>query len=269
MDQNILGLAGKPALVIGGGFGMGKESALLLARAGANVVLADKIEERAHAAAKEVEAHGVRALALTGDVTDMKTAERIVDQAVQFHGGLEVLINMVGLATWNELMDTDEDAWDQQMLINLRHHLYIGRAAAKQMIKQGRGGRMAFVASVSGIYGAPLHGAYGAAKAGLMSLTRTMANEWGRYNIRINAVAPDVISTPRHPGSMTPEQAQREGVLLGRMGKPEEIAGALVYFVSDLSSFVTGQTLIVDGGVHAAFPHFMGIQNAFQRSKQS
>jgi len=269
MDQNILGLAGKPALVIGGGFGMGKESALLLARAGANVALADIIEERAHAAAKEVEAHGVRALALTGDVTDMKTAERIVDQTVAFHGGLEVLINMVGMATWNELMDTDEDAWEQQMMINLRHHLYIGRAAAKQMIKQGKGGRMAFVASVSGIYGAPLHGAYGAAKAGLMSLTRTMANEWGRYNIRVNAVAPDVISTPRHPGSMTPEQAQREGVLLGRMGKPEEIAGALVYFVSDLSSFVTGQTLIVDGGVHAAFPHFMGIQAAFQRSKQS
>ncbi len=268
MDQNILGLAGKPALVIGGGFGIGKASALLLARAGANVALADVIEERAQTAAKEVEALGVRALALTGDVTDMKTALRIVDEAVKFHGSLEVLINMVGMATWNELMDIDEDVWEQQMLINLRHHLYIGRAAAKQMIKQGSGGRMAFVASVSGIYGAPLHGAYGAAKAGLMSLTRTMANEWGRHQIRVNAVAPDVISTPRHPGNMTPEQAQREGVLLGRMGHPEEIAGALVFFVSDLASFVTGQTLIVDGGVHAAFPHFAVIQNAFQRSKQ-
>jgi NAD(P)-dependent dehydrogenase (short-subunit alcohol dehydrogenase family) len=268
MDQNVLGLAGKPALVIGGGFGMGKASALLLARAGANVALADVIEERAHAAAEEVEAHGVRALALTGDVTDMAAAQRIVADAVKFHGGLEVLINMVGLATWNELMDTDEAAWEQQMLINLRHHLYIGRAAARQMIQQGSGGRMAFVASVSGIYGAPFHGAYGAAKAGLMSLTRTMANEWGQYNIRVNAVAPDVISTPRHPGNMNREQAMDEGVLLGRMGQPEEIAGALVFFVSDLASFVTGQTLIVDGGVHAAFPHFSGVRAAFARSKK-
>jgi NAD(P)-dependent dehydrogenase (short-subunit alcohol dehydrogenase family) len=268
MDQNILGLAGKPALVIGGGFGMGRASALLLARAGAHVALADVIGERAQSVAKEVEALGVRALALTGDVTDMAAAQRIVAETVKFHGSLEVLINMVGLATWNELMDTDEAAWEQQMLINLRHHLYIGRAAARQMIQQGSGGRMAFVASVSGIYGAPLHGAYGAAKAGVMSLTRTMANEWGQYNIRVNAVAPDVISTPRHPGNMNREQALNEGVLLGRMGKPEEIAGALVYFVSDLSSFVTGQTLIVDGGVHAAFPHFAGIRAAFQRSKQ-
>jgi 2-deoxy-D-gluconate 3-dehydrogenase len=247
---------------------MGRASALLLARAGANVALADVIEERAQSVAKEVEALGVRALPLTGDVTDMAAAQRIVAEAVKFHGSLEVLINMVGLATWNELFDTDDAAWDQQMQINLRHHLYIGRAAARQMIQQGSGGRMAFVASVSGIYGAPVHGAYGAAKAGLMSLVRTMANEWGRHKIRVNAVAPDVISTPRHPGNMNAEQALDEGVLLGRMGQPEEIAGALVFFVSDLASFVTGQTLIVDGGVHAAFPHFRGVQTAFTRSRR-
>jgi 2-deoxy-D-gluconate 3-dehydrogenase len=247
---------------------MGRASALLLARAGANVALADVIEERAQSVAKEVEALGVRALPLTGDVTDMAAAQRIVAEAVKFHGSLEVLINMVGLATWNELFDTDDAAWDQQMQINLRHHLYIGRAAARQMIQQGSGGRMAFVASVSGIYGAPFHGAYGAAKAGLMSLVRTMANEWGRHKIRVNAVAPDVISTPRHPGNMNAEQALDEGVLLGRMGQPEEIAGALVFFVSDLASFVTGQTLIVDGGVHAAFPHFRGVQTAFTRSRR-
>jgi NAD(P)-dependent dehydrogenase (short-subunit alcohol dehydrogenase family) len=266
MDQNILGLAGKPALVIGGGFGMGRASALLLARAGANVALADMIEERAQAVKKEVEAHGVRALAMTGDVTDKASAERMVAQAADFHGSLEVVINMVGLATWSNLLDTEEAAWDQQMSINLRHHLYVGRAAARKMIEQGTGGRMAFVASVSGIYGAPFHGAYGAAKAGLMSLTRTMANEWGEHNIRVNAVAPDVISTPRHPGTMSGDAAREEGVLLGRMGQPEEIAGALVFLVSDLSSFITGQTLIVDGGVFAAFPHFSGVRAQLKRN---
>jgi len=265
MDHNVLGLAGKPALVIGGGFGMGRASALLLARAGANVALADLIEERAQAVAKEIETMGGRALAMTGDVTDMAQAQRMVDEAARFHGSLEVVINMVGLATWAELLDTEEAAWDQQMSINLRHHLYVGRAAARRMIEQGTGGRMAFVASVSGIYGAPFHGAYGAAKAGLMSLTRTMANEWGQHNIRVNAVAPDVISTPRHPGNMNREAALDEGVLLGRMGKPEEIAGALVFLVSDLASFITGQTLIVDGGVHAAFPHFRGVQAQITR----
>ena len=113
---------------------------------------------------------------------------------------------------------------------------------------------------MSGIYGAPNHGTYGAAKAGVMDLVRTMSQEWGPYGIRVNAVAPDCIATPRvlatyeEQGIDLVEQARRQGVPLGRFGEPEEIAGALVYLVSDMSTFVTGQTIIVDGGTHAGVP---------------
>ena len=119
---------------------------------------------------------------------------------------------------------------------------------------------MAFVTSVSGLYGAPNHAAYGAAKAGLMDLIRTMAQEWGPHGIRVNGVAPDMIATPRVVAAYDRGRPQRrhgpaDGAPLGRFGVPEEIAGPLVFLVSDLSGFMTGQTLVVDGGQRAAFPH--------------
>jgi NAD(P)-dependent dehydrogenase (short-subunit alcohol dehydrogenase family) len=162
-DDNVLGLAGRPALVIGGGDGIGRESVLLLARAGADVAVADMVQEKAEAVQKEAEALGVKAIALSGDVTDRAQAERIVAEAADFHGGLEVLINMVGTAAWGDLFELTDEEWELDLTRNLRHHLYVGRAAARQMIDRGRGGRMAFVASVSGLYGAPIHAAYGVA----------------------------------------------------------------------------------------------------------
>ncbi|MFA5883490.1 MAG: SDR family NAD(P)-dependent oxidoreductase [Acidimicrobiia bacterium] len=262
MDPNVLGLQGKRTLVLGGGYGIGRASALLLARAGAPVVVADLDPARADAVAAEVTDLGVAALAISGDVTDRARAESLVDDAASFHGGLDVVINMIGLAAWGSLFELDDDAWDLDLARNLRHHLWTGRAAARHMIDQGTGGALAMVASVSGIYGAPSHAAYGAAKAGVMSLTRTMAQEWGRHGIRVNAVAPDMIATPRikaqtqaaaHDANARTLESRQP---LGRMGEPEEIAGPLVFLVSELSSFVTGQTIIVDGGTHAAFPHF-------------
>ena len=262
MDPNVLGLEGKRALVLGGGFGIGFASARLLARAGAPVVVADLDAERAESAAAELATLGVETHALHGDVTDRSRAEAIVDEAASFHGGLDVVINMIGLAGWGLLFNLDDDAWDLDLLRNLRHHVWVGRAAARHMIDQGTGGAMAMVASVSGVYGAPGHAAYGAAKAGVMSLARTMSHEWGPHGIRVNAVAPDMIATPRLVAANQQSEAERNeyargsGVPLGRMGTPEEIAGPLVFLVSELSSFVTGQTIIADGGTHAAFPHF-------------
>jgi len=160
------------------------------------------------------------------------------------------------------VMELDDETWELDLSRNLRHHIWTGRAAARHMIEQGTGGAIATVASVSGIYGAPRHAAYGAAKAGVMSLTRTMAQEWGRHGIRVNSVAPDMIATPRmraqqaHFEQDAGERARDSIQPLGRMGEAEEIAGPLVFLVSDLASFITGQTLIVDGGTHAAFPHF-------------
>ena len=259
---DVLGLAGRPALVVGGGSGIGRATALLLADAGADVVVADLDRSRADAVRDEASARGVKAFAVSGDVTVDAGAQEVVRAAVEAHGGrLEVVINIVGLAAWTTLLELDDATWQLDLSRNLTHHLYVGRAAARHMISQGDGGRIALVASVSGIYGAPNHGAYGAAKAGAMGLARTMAQEWGHHGIRVNAVAPDMIATPRVRGAFEAQgtdvtaTARDEGVTLGRFGEPEEIAGALVFLVSDLSSFITGQTLIVDGGVRAAFPH--------------
>ena len=266
MDQNILGISGKNALVVGGGFGMGRESALLLARAGVNVVVADMDKSRADAVRDEVKALGVKCDSTTGNVTVEAEAQAVVDTAIAALGRLDILINIVGLAEWGDLLSTDNDMWARQFAINLTQHLYVGRRAAQHMMSKQIDGRMAFVASVSGIYGAPFHPAYGASKAGLMSLVRTMSQEWGPHGIRINAVAPDLIATPRVKAGfdargITDDElnklAESEYASLGRMGKPFEIAGPLVFLCSELAGFMTGQTLIVDGGVNASFPHNM------------
>jgi NAD(P)-dependent dehydrogenase (short-subunit alcohol dehydrogenase family) len=269
---NVLGLEGKSALVVGGGSGIGRASALLLADAGANVVVADLDADRAATVSEEVANAGVKAFPVSGDVTQHADAIEVVRSATELLGGqLDAVINIVGFAAWADLFEIDDDIWQLDISRNLTQHLYVGRAAGRQMIEQGTGGRIALVGSVSGIYGAPNHGAYGAAKAGAMDLARTMAQEWGQHGIRVNAVAPDMIATPRvrsayeDMGVDLIEQARAEKVTLGRFGEPKEIAGALVFLVSDLSNFITGQTIIVDGGVRAAFPHG-GVTASFKQT---
>jgi NAD(P)-dependent dehydrogenase (short-subunit alcohol dehydrogenase family) len=261
-DSALLGLEGKKALVVGGGSGIGRATSLMLARAGADVVVGDLSAENASSVAAEVEKLGVKAGTVGGDVTVEKEAVEAVNAAAEFHGDqLDVLVNIVGFAAWKTIFEIDDEVWQLDIARNLTQHLYVSRAAGRHMIDHGTAGRLALVASVSGIYGAPNHGTYGAAKAGVMDLVRTMSQEWGPHGIRVNAVAPDCIATPRVRASYESQgidlvdQAHAQGVPLGRFGEPDEIAGALVYLVSDLSTFVTGQTIIVDGGTHAAFPH--------------
>jgi 3-oxoacyl-[acyl-carrier protein] reductase len=259
---DVFGLRGKPALVLGGGSGIGRATALLLADVGADVAVADLDPARAEAVAAEVAAKGVKGIAVGGDVMEPAGAEAVVAQAYDALGGLEVVINIVGVAGWVDLLNMDLESWELDIRRNLSHHLFVGQAAARRMIADGVAGRIALVASVSGIYGAPNHAAYGAAKAGAMALARSMANEWGPHGIRINAVAPDCIASPRvvagfqERGVKDMDQIVRDdGMPLGRWGKPEEIAGPLVFLVSDLAGFMTGQTLVVDGGTQARFPH--------------
>lgn len=260
-DPNVLGIAGQKALIVGGGYGIGRETSLLLARAGVDVAVADIDAERASSVAEEAAALGVRAEPLTADVSARASAERLVADADAALGGLDIVTNIVGISVYADLFAIDDAAWDDQFTMNLRHHLNIGRAAARLMIDRGTPGAMAFVASVSGIYAAPYHGAYGAAKAGLMSLVRTMSQEWGAHGIRVNAVAPDLIATPRVRASFEQRGAEQnelaQDASLQRLGEPSEVAGAMVFLVSKLAGFITGQTLIVDGGVNAALPHKM------------
>lgn len=248
------GLEGKGALVVGGGYGIGRATALLLADAGARVAVADVDAARAASVAREV-----GGIPVVGDVTDAEGAQQVVDAARAELGMLERVANIVGLATFvDDVFAIDADTWEHDLRMNLVHHLHVCRAAARHMIDDGTDGAFALVASVSGIYGAAGHAAYGAAKAGLMSLARAMASEWGAHGIRVNCVAPDVIMTPRLlEGRVLPPGGAPVGeeIVLGRWGTPEDIAGPLVFLLSELSSFMTGRTLVVDGGSMIHFPH--------------
>jgi NAD(P)-dependent dehydrogenase (short-subunit alcohol dehydrogenase family) len=264
--KHIFGLEGEPALVVGGGYGSGRETARLLAEAGAKVAVADINAERANAVAKEIDG-----VAIVGDVTTTEGAMAIVDSAHAALGGLRRVANIVGLVKMAPFIDTDPAQWEQQLRLNLYSQMFVCHAAGRHMLHQG-GGVIAMVASVSGYYGARNQAAYGIAKAGVMSLARTLSDEWAGRGVRINCVAPDITAVPRLVEAMgLPENealarldaiAAGEGVPMERFGRTHEIALPLLFLLSDMSSFMTGQTLVVDGGTMVHFPHQTGGQKS-------
>lgn len=265
VPNDVLGLRGRGVLVVGGGSGIGRATSLLLAEVGATVAVADLDADRAGEVAAAIGSAGGTAVAISGDVTDPDDAARVVSEAHGGLGSLHGLVNIVGMASWSDLLSMDLSTWNDDMDINLTQHMLVGRAVAARMIEDDIRGSIALVTSVSGLYGAPNHGAYGAAKAGAAALARTMANEWGVHGIRANSIAPDIIATPRvvagfaDRGISDGEEMDRivraDGVPLGRWGRPEEIAGPLVFLLSDLAGFVNGQNIVVDGGMQSVFPH--------------
>jgi NAD(P)-dependent dehydrogenase (short-subunit alcohol dehydrogenase family) len=196
-ETSLFGLTGKKALIVGGGQGMGEASAKFLARAGCDVALVDLLPERADRVAGIVNDIGTKGVTVIGDVLDDGQVPRIIAEAEQKLGGLDRMISIVGAATFGSLMDTTAEIWDQQMHLNLRYFFLIAKEVAKVMIRRGTGGRIVAIASVDGQRAAPMRGAYGAAKAGLISTIRTMAVEWAPHNISVNAIAPGHIVTPR------------------------------------------------------------------------
>jgi NAD(P)-dependent dehydrogenase (short-subunit alcohol dehydrogenase family) len=155
------------------------------------------------------------------------------------------------------MIDIDDDEWDWHFRIVLRHAQLLSREFGRYFVQSGHGGAFAFVASVSGITGAPKHAAYGAAKAGLMSLVRSTAVELGPYGVRTNAVAPGVVWTPRVSAFLGDAGRERNAANapLGRVAQTADIAGPLLFLISDLANYVNGQTLVVDGGVGVKFPY--------------
>jgi NAD(P)-dependent dehydrogenase (short-subunit alcohol dehydrogenase family) len=262
----LFGLEGEPALVVGGGYGSGRETALLLAEAGARVAIADIDRDRAHAVAGEI-----GGVAVVGDVTDPVAATAMVDEAHAALGGLTRVANIVGLVKMGAFIDTDLAQWEAQIRLNLYSQMFVCQAAGRHMLRE-RGGAIAMVASVSGFYGARNQAAYGVAKAGVMSLARTLSDEWAGRGIRINCVAPDITAVPRLTDAMPmPEHeaqarldamAAAEGVPMQRFGRAQEIAKPLLFLLSEMSSFMTGQTLVVDGGTMVHFPHSSGDRKA-------
>jgi NAD(P)-dependent dehydrogenase (short-subunit alcohol dehydrogenase family) len=249
----LLRLEARNYVVVGAGQGMGRQTCHALTQAGAaKVVCVDIEEERAKDIAQEI---GI-GIPWSGDVTKRSEAQRLGQFAEQELGTIHGLVDIVGMARWAGVLDVDDENWDWSLDMNLRHAFLVSQELGRRMVQSG-GGTMVFIASVSGLSGAPMHAAYGAAKAGLMAYIQTLAVELGPQGVRANAVAPGVILTPRMEAIYTDEQrtANNAVVPLGRMGRPADIAGAALFLTSDLSSFVSGRTIVVDGAVDAKFPY--------------
>ncbi len=252
-EASFFGLAGKKAMIIGGGQGMGESSALFLARAGCDVALVDLVPERAGAVGQHVAALGRQGFAVVGDVLDDSQIPRIVAEAEQKLGGLDLMVSIVGAAAWGSLLDTTGEVWDQQISLNLRYFFLVARQVALSMIRRQQPGAIVGIASVDGQRAAPMRGVYGAAKAGLISLVQTMAVEWAPHSIRVNAIAPGHIVTPRMFD--TPQRAEVYSASLLPMrhrGTADDIGRAALFLASDMARYITGTTLDVDGGLLAA-----------------
>jgi NAD(P)-dependent dehydrogenase (short-subunit alcohol dehydrogenase family) len=246
---SLFGVEGKRFLVLGGGQGMGEATVRLLASLGASVAVADLEPERAERVAAEAVTAGVKAVPLTVDVTDDDALVAAIARAGEELGPLDGMATVIGMAGWSPLVDMTMETWDADHRRNLRYFFLAAREVARSLLAREAPGSIVCVASVDGLVSAPNHAAYGAAKAGLVNLVKTMAVEWSGRGIRVNAVAPGGIVTPRIP--FAGEEAERKSMALlpmQRRGTVDEIAKAVVFFLSDLSPYVTGETLAVDGG---------------------
>ena len=255
MGDDILGLSGARVAVIGAGQGIGRAASLLLGRAGAHVALVDEVEERSRSVADELDALGAPTCSVTADVTDSTQAADAIAEATSRLGELACVVNIVGGASWAPLLEMDADTWDRDFRVNLDQHWYVARAAARRWRDARISGAIVVVASVSGAFAAPRHGAYGAAKAGLLSLVRTMSEEWWP-SVRVNAVVPGAVRTPCIEGAWAAGEIPKpSSEVVDRMAMPDDIAGAALYLCSPLSARVTGQALVVDGGTTTRFPY--------------
>jgi NAD(P)-dependent dehydrogenase (short-subunit alcohol dehydrogenase family) len=249
---NRLRLDGRRFVVIGAGQGIGRQAAHALAANGARLLCVDVDQGLADDIAGEV-----GAVAWSGDATNRDDVEKMFVDAVKELGGVDGLVDIVGISRFTDLLDLTDEDWNWHFDMSIRHAFLAMQYGAKAMA--GHPGVMVFVASVSGITSAPRHAAYGAAKAGLMSLVRSGAVEFGPLGIRVNAVAPGVVWTPRVSGFLGEEGRARNSANapLGRVALPEDIASGLLFMASDLAGYVTGHTLVVDGGVGVKFPYPM------------
>ena len=256
-------LAGRVAVVTGAASGIGRATALRLAQEGAAVVVADLSGAGAAQVAKEIAAAGGRAVGHAADVADEPSVVAMIERAVVEFGGLDILHNNAA-ASDPALMSRDGDVaalevevLDRTLAVNLRGPMLGCKHAIPRMLERGRGA-IVNTSSASGLVGDPVRTAYGASKAGLDSLTRYVATQYGKRGIRCNSIAPGVIATPALAANVPPEMIAiyERSHLTPRLGRPEDIAAAVAFLVSDDAAFITGQTLCVDGGLLAHHPAF-------------
>jgi len=252
--RDLFDLTGRVAIVTGGGTGIGRQLADALADLGASLVLCARKGERCEQAAAELrERCGVAALGLACDVRDPASVAVVVERTVAELGGVDILVNNAGTTWGAALEDVTLAGWQKVIDVNLTGVFLFTQAVGRQLIVQGRGGRIVNVASIAGLVGSPTEHAdavvYHASKAGVIGLTRDLAVKWAHHGITVNALAPGWFET-----EMTAWSVDREGaslaarVPLGRLGGPDDLKGAVAFLGSDASAWVTGSVLTVDGG---------------------
>jgi NAD(P)-dependent dehydrogenase (short-subunit alcohol dehydrogenase family) len=247
-------LAGKVAIVTGGSRGIGKSIALGLAEAGADVCVAARKPEALEEAVREISATGRRVIAVPTNVREMDGLQNLVDETKRQLGRIDILVNNAGTnPVFGPVQNIDERAWDAIMNTNVKSVFFLSKLAREAMLEHGDGGSIINVSSIGGIEASDVIGGYSVSKAAVLMLTQVCAKTWGKDGIRVNCIAPGLIKT-----EFSRALWENEGILsssvqtaaLGRIGLPDEMAGAVVYFASAASSFTTGQTLVLDGGRH-------------------
>ena len=243
-------LTGKIALVTGAGRGLGYHIALALAAYGADVAVCSRTRVELEQVRDAIRAEGRRALAVTADITRIPEIHAMVEKVVEEFGRIDILINNAGINIPQWAVDVTEESWDKVMDINLKGLFFCAQAVGKVMIGQ-KSGKIINVSSQAGTVAIQQRAAYCSSKGAVNQLTKLLALEWARYNINVNAVSPTFIETPFSEPMFKNEEFRRfvlGNILLGRIGKPSDVTGAVVYLASPAADLVTGHILLVDGG---------------------
>ncbi len=247
-------LDGRVAIITGGGSGIGKATAVLFAAEGARVVVAEKDLTSGHATVSEIERAGGQALAICADVSLAGDVGKVRDKTLSEFGTVDILVSNAGIELKRSVEETTQEEWDRVLAVNLKSAFLMSRSVIPVM-KAAKRGAIVYNSSVAYFIGALDSAAYGASKAGMITLARVLALELAPHQIRVNAVCPGVIDTPMNERNLSRTQdpeAMRRGWLeitpLGRVGKAEDVAKAILFLASDDSDFITGTPLIIDGG---------------------
>lgn len=254
MSYAKLDLSGKTAVVIGGTSGIGRAIAHGLAEAGADVVPTSRRIEQVEATAKEIEERGKRTLRLTSDVSDRNSLQNIVDECIEEFGKIDILVNSAGRTKRQPTIDFSEEDWNDILETNLSGTLRACQIFGRHFIER-KYGRIINIASLSTFVSLFEVAAYSASKAAVASLTKSLAIEWAKHGVNVNAIAPGVFKTDLNRNLLESTERGKEFQMrtpMGRFGQVEELAGAAIFLASDAASYVTGEVLVVDGGFLAS-----------------